>query len=57
MGFNTWNLYGCRVTADILVKTAQSIHSSGLQKAGYQYVNSDDCVSTFVVLQCNAIPP
>jgi len=43
MGFNTWNLYGCSVDADTLMKTAQAINSSGLQAAGYEYVNSDDC--------------
>eukprot|EP00656_Telonema_subtile_P054528 TRINITY_DN8180_c0_g1_i3.p1 TRINITY_DN8180_c0_g1~~TRINITY_DN8180_c0_g1_i3.p1 ORF type:complete len:393 (-),score=65.03 TRINITY_DN8180_c0_g1_i3:99-1277(-) len=43
MGFNTWNLYRCSVDADILIKTAQYINSSGLKDVGYQYVNSDDC--------------
>jgi len=43
MGFNTWNLYGCSVTGDILVNTAKAINSSGLQAAGYTFVNSDDC--------------
>jgi len=46
MGFNTWNLYGCNVNADILMKTAKAINSSGLQAAGYNYVNSDDCWMT-----------
>ena len=42
-GFNTWNLYGCSVNHDILVKTAQAVHDSGLQAVGYEYINSDDC--------------
>lgn len=43
MGFNTWNLYACTVDAQILKDTAQAIHDSGLQAAGFEYVNSDDC--------------
>jgi len=43
MGFNTWNLYGCSVTAQILKDTALAMNKSGLQAAGYTYVNSDDC--------------
>jgi hypothetical protein len=35
----TWNLYGCGVNAQILKDTAQAIHDSGLQAAGYLYVN------------------
>jgi len=38
---NTWNLWGCRVNATILMNTAQAMHDTGLQAAGYEYVNSD----------------
>jgi len=41
MGFNTWNLYGCSVTGQILMDTAQAMQDQGLHAAGYQYVNSD----------------
>jgi alpha-galactosidase len=43
MGFNTWNLYGCGVTGDILQSTAQAMKDRGFAAAGYVYVNSDDC--------------
>ena len=43
MGFNTWNLYGCGVDAEILMRTADAMVSSGLKDVGYEYVNSDDC--------------
>lgn len=43
MGFNTWNLFACGVSAAVLNDTAKSMHDSGLAAAGYEYVNSDDC--------------
>lgn len=43
MGFNSWNLFHCGVSAALLNETAQAMHDSGLQKAGYEYINSDDC--------------
>ena len=36
---NTWNLYGCSVTGQILMDTATAMKSSGLFAAGYEYVN------------------
>jgi len=43
MGWNSWNYWGCGVNATILMNTASQIITTGLKKAGYQYVNSDDC--------------
>jgi len=43
MGFNTWNHFGCSINEDLIKKTAQTIASSPLKNAGYQYVNLDDC--------------
>ncbi|KAA2266585.1 glycoside hydrolase family 27 protein [Solihabitans fulvus] len=43
MGFNNWNAIGCSVTEAFVRKTADFIHTSGLQQAGYTYVNIDDC--------------
>jgi len=43
MGFNTWNLYHCSVTGDILIETAKAMVATGLKDSGYNYVNSDDC--------------
>ena len=37
----TWNLYHCGVSEAVLNATAHSMHDSGLQAAGYLYVNSD----------------
>ena len=34
MAFNTWNLYGCEVTGQILMDTAMAMNSSGLLSAG-----------------------
>ncbi len=39
---NSWNLFNCRVNATILKGIAQAMHDTGLQAAGYEYVNSDD---------------
>ncbi|MCC9306559.1 NEW3 domain-containing protein [Kitasatospora sp. RB6PN24] len=46
MGWNDWNAFGCDVSAQLVEQTADKIVSSGLQAAGYQYVNIDDCWMT-----------
>ncbi|MFK0296561.1 NEW3 domain-containing protein [Streptomyces sp. NPDC090442] len=43
MGWNDWNAFGCNVSEQLVERTADKIASSGLQAAGYQYVNIDDC--------------
>jgi alpha-galactosidase len=43
MGFNNWNAFGCDVSADLIMQTADAIVATGLQDAGYEYVNIDDC--------------
>jgi alpha-galactosidase len=43
MGFNDWNAYGCNVSEALIKSTADAMHSNGMQAAGYQYVNIDDC--------------
>ncbi|MGF1428138.1 glycoside hydrolase family 27 protein [Kitasatospora sp. LaBMicrA B282] len=43
MGFNDWNAYGCNVSEALIESTALAMHDDGLQAAGYQYVNIDDC--------------
>ncbi|KAK4243591.1 putative alpha-galactosidase B [Corynascus novoguineensis] len=45
LGFNTWNLYQCDYTADILLEQAQAIVDHGLLKAGYNNFMLDDCYS------------
>ena len=43
MGFNDWNAYGCNVSESLIEATALAMHNDGMQAAGYQYVNIDDC--------------
>nr|WP_255948500.1 ricin-type beta-trefoil lectin domain protein [Streptomyces sp. ODS25] len=46
MGFNDWNAYGCNVSESLIKSTAQAMHTNGMQDAGYEYVNIDDCWMT-----------
>jgi len=43
MGWNSWNKFGCDVSEQLIRETADAMVSSGMQAAGYQYVNIDDC--------------
>lgn len=43
MGFNDWNAFGCQVSEKLIEQMADFIRSSGLESAGYRYVNIDDC--------------
>ena len=43
MGWNSWNHFACAVTADDVRAAADAIASNGMEKAGYTYVNIDDC--------------
>jgi alpha-galactosidase len=43
LGFNDWNAYGCNVSESLIKSTALAMHNNGMQAAGYQYVNIDDC--------------
>jgi hypothetical protein len=43
MGFNDWNAFGCNVTESLVEQTALAMHTNGMQAAGYDYVNIDDC--------------
>jgi alpha-galactosidase len=43
MGFNDWDAYRCGVTARVIEQTALAMHTDGMQAAGYDYVNVDDC--------------
>ncbi|KAI0766513.1 glycoside hydrolase [Irpex lacteus] len=45
LGWNSWNAYGCNINETKVLNAAKQIVSLGLQKAGYQYVNIDDCWS------------
>ncbi|HTI20119.1 MAG TPA: NEW3 domain-containing protein [Kutzneria sp.] len=43
MGWNDWNAFGCDVSAALVEQTADAMVANGMQKAGYRYVNIDDC--------------
>ncbi|KAF2462248.1 alpha-galactosidase precursor [Lineolata rhizophorae] len=45
MGWDNWNAFGCDVSEDLLLGTAEKIVQLGLQDVGYHYVILDDCWS------------
>jgi alpha-galactosidase len=43
MGWNSWNTFECSLSETLIESVADTFVSSGMQAAGYQYVNLDDC--------------
>ncbi|KAJ1288464.1 hypothetical protein BS78_02G091200 [Paspalum vaginatum] len=43
MGWNSWNHFGCGINEAVVRSTADALVATGLAKAGYTYVNLDDC--------------
>ena len=43
MGWNSWNHWFCNVSETVIEQAADQIVATGMQDAGYQYVNIDDC--------------
>jgi hypothetical protein len=43
MGWNSWNRFACKVTAEDVRTAADALASNGMKAAGYVYVNIDDC--------------
>ena len=43
MGWNSWNIYACDITEDLVREVADAIVQRGLKDAGYEYVVIDDC--------------
>ena len=43
MGWNSWNHFGCNIHQDLIQQTAHALVNLGLDKAGYRYINLDDC--------------
>src|SRR5215475_1391614 len=43
MGWNSWNKFHCEVSEDLIKGMADTMVSSGMKDAGYQYVVIDDC--------------
>jgi hypothetical protein len=46
MGWNSWNTFGCNIDEALIKGVADTFVSSGMQTAGYEYVNIDDCWMT-----------
>jgi chitodextrinase len=46
MGWNSWNKFGCNISESLIKGVADAMVTSGMQAAGYQYVNLDDCWQT-----------
>lgn len=43
MGWNTWYAFGCHVTEADVKSAVDAMASNGMQAAGFDYVNLDDC--------------
>lgn len=43
MGWSSWNTFRQNISEEIIFTTAAAMKLSGLQDAGYQYINIDDC--------------
>ncbi|HEX7476186.1 MAG TPA: glycoside hydrolase family 27 protein, partial [Polyangiales bacterium] len=43
MGWNSWNTFQCNMDEALIKQIADTFVSSGMQAAGYEYVNIDDC--------------
>ncbi len=43
MGWNTWNKFACNVSESLIRQAADSMTTSGMKDAGYEYIVIDDC--------------
>ena len=43
MGWNSWNKFGCNINEKLIIDTIDALVNSGLESAGYKYINIDDC--------------
>ncbi|KFY67926.1 hypothetical protein V496_01334 [Pseudogymnoascus sp. VKM F-4515 (FW-2607)] len=43
LGWNSWNAFYCDITEEKIMTAANKVVSLGLKKAGYNYINIDDC--------------
>jgi alpha-galactosidase len=43
VGWNSWNAFQCNISESLIKATADAMVSSGMQAAGFEYVNIDDC--------------
>lgn len=42
MGWSSWNFFGSNINESLILATIDFFNSSGLQAAGYQFINIDD---------------
>ena len=42
MGWNSWNVYGSAVSAEVVLAVAQAMVDTGMRDLGYSYINIDD---------------
>lgn len=63
LGWNSWNHFGCNINETVIRSTADALIATGLAKAGYTYVNIDDCwassrdpTSDYIIPDPNAFP-
>ena len=42
MGWNSWNVYGTDVTAEVVMAMADAMVATGMRDLGYEYINIDD---------------
>ena len=42
MGWSSWNTFALNINEQVIRQQADVMHTSGLQEAGYRYVNIDD---------------
>ena len=42
MGWSSWNTFALNINEQLIKQQADAMHNSGLQQAGYQFVNIDD---------------
>ena len=42
MGWSSWNTFALNINEQLIKSQADAMHNSGLQDAGYQYINIDD---------------
>jgi len=45
MGWNSWNMFGPRISETAVRETADAMSALGLREYGYEYIVIDDCWS------------
>ena len=45
MGWNSWNTFGTKINAQLIMEMADALVEKGYKDAGYEYIIIDDCWS------------